>query len=88
MRLKADFKLVDIADEHIVVPVGEEAALFRGVVTVSGAAFFLLNNLSQPKTKEEIVCLLMQEYELDSNTANKDVDDFVENLFDMGVLEK
>ncbi len=82
------FEIVDIADEHIAVPVGEKAASFQGVVALTDAASFLLNELVTPKSKEELLTLLTREYDVDVSVASNDLDNLISSLLDMDVIEK
>lgn len=85
---KPGFELIDIAGEHMAVPVGEEAVSFKGVVALSEAASFLLKNMQEPKSKEELAALLTQEYDVDMATAKADIEKLIKNLLDMGVIEE
>lgn len=81
------FKLMDIADEHLLVPVGEKAVSFKGVVTLTESSYYLLNLMYEPKSKSELVNELVQEFDVDEDTAKADIDIFVAKLLDMGVIE-
>lgn len=88
MVLKRGFELVDIAGEYLIVPVGEEVTSFSGVVALSEDAYFLLKNMSKPKTIKELIVLLTQEYNVDELTAEADINKLIKTLFDMGVIEE
>ena len=47
MKLKSNFEVVHIADEHIIVPIGEQREQFKGVVVLNEAAAFLLEKMSE-----------------------------------------
>ena len=87
MKIKPEFEFVDIDDEHMAVPVEEESITFKGVVTLSDAAAFLAKNMLDPKTEEELVDLLMQEYDVEPSVAKKDVSAFITSLREIGMLE-
>lgn len=87
MRIKRNFHLIDIADEHFIVPAGEEAASFNGVVALNEEASFLINLMSGEKSKEELVNLLISEYSVDESTARHDIDCFLLKISEMGLLE-
>ena len=86
MILKPEFELVEVADEHMVIPVGDQAASFQGVIALSESAFFLLNKLKVQKTRKELVELLTNEYEIDPDAAEKDLDDFIGQLTTLGII--
>lgn len=87
MKLKPGFQIVDFVDEHILVPVGAEADNFNGVITLSEAASFLLQKMMQSVTKKELLVLLMQEYDVDEETAKSDLEKMIADLLEMGIIE-
>lgn len=88
MILSPGFKLMNIADEHLLIPVGEKAVSFQGVITLTEAAYYLLQCMSEPKSKTDLVNHLVQEFEVDDEIAEADVNVFVTRLLDMGVIEE
>jgi hypothetical protein len=47
---------------------------------------FLWENISKGADEEELKALLSQEYEIDSETASQDVDEFLEMLRAFGII--
>ena len=88
MIIDPDFEIVDIVDEYLAVPIGEKAKSFNGVVALSAAAAFLLKNMNNSKSKQELVELLTAEYNVEESVAKADVDKMVEKLLDMGVIKE
>lgn len=88
MYLNTSFEIVDIVNEHIAVPIGEKAASFGGVVALTEAACFLMKNLSGPKTKEELVELLIAEYDLERSDAERDIEKFIQSSLELGLVEE
>ena len=88
MKMCSGFKIVTIVDEHLVVPVGETAITFKGVVALSEAAYFLLNTLQEPKSKDDLLNSLIEEFEIDEETAREDIDKFINQLLLLGVIEE
>ena len=62
------------------VPIGEEATAFHGVVALSASAAFLLNSLNEPHTANELIEILLKEYDVDRETAEKDIKEIVPKL--------
>lgn len=81
-----DFEIVSVADEHMAVPVGEEAASFHGVITLNEAAAFLLNKMEQSYTIEQLIQILQEEYDVDSVTAEKDINELLNKLIEMKLV--
>lgn len=87
MRLKPDFEIVDVADEYLVVPVGEEAATYKGIVALSEAAAFLLKNSGEDLAEDTLVRLLLENYELDEEKARADVRELMRKLKELRLVE-
>lgn len=88
MHLNTDFELVELADEHLAIPVGEKATSFKGVVTISNSAYFLLSKMNISRSKEELLELLVNEFDVDKAVAQADLDEFLKEMLEMGVIEK
>lgn len=86
MIFSSKYEIVDIADEYIAVPVGEGAINNKRVIALSNAAAFLLKQMSSQKTKEELIELLIDEYDLEKRIAIKDIDTFLETMINMGLI--
>ena len=81
-----DFEIVTIADESMAVPVGEEAIAFHGVVALSASAAFLLNSLNEPHTANELIEIILNEYDIDRETAEKDIKEMIPKLIELRLI--
>ena len=88
MRASKDMLLREIAGEHILVPVGEAAARFQGMITLNGSGLLLWERLGHECTEEDLATALMDEYEVDLETAREDVRKFLAKMEQAGILEK
>lgn len=86
MKMLQGFEIVNIAEEYIVVPVGENAKRFRGIVVLNEAAAILLDRMKSDSTIEELVLYLMDHYDVDKNRAYKDIVEMVNSLQSIGVM--
>jgi hypothetical protein len=86
MKIKEGFLLRKIADIHVVVPVGESSLDFNGVITLNDTATFLFGQLQIETTKEALLEHLLAEYEVDKDTAEKDIDTFFVKLREANLL--
>ncbi len=69
-----------IAGQHVLVSIGEGLADFRGYIQLNDTAAFLWEQLQQGKTKEELLQTLIGTYDIDEETARRDLDDCLELL--------
>ena len=81
-----NFEIVSISDEHMAIPVGDEATSFHGVIALSESAAFLLEKMEKPLSVEELVDILLEEYEIDRVTAQKDVDSIIRKFVELNLV--
>lgn len=87
MRIKEGFLLREIADCYIVVPVGSRVIDFKGLMTLNNSGYFIWNQLIEENTYNNLLDSILQEYEVDEETAKKDLDEFLDKARESGVLE-
>ena len=87
MKILKEFILRNIAGEQVLVPTGETTQEFNGLITLTETAGFIWENIEQVETVEDLVKLMLEEYEVDEETAKKDVERFVSQLVAAGFVE-
>ena len=87
MLLNEQFQLVQVADEFLAVPVGD-AASSSNVIVLNEAMAYLLQQMKSPKTVDELVVLLTDEYEVGAATAKKDIEEALGKLLENGVISE
>lgn len=88
MKLKDGFIKSKLGEECLVVPVGAQTVDFRGLITLNETGEFLWEILTEEKTEDELVKALLAEYDVDEETAKKDVHAFLDTLSEKGFLEE
>lgn len=87
MRASPNVMLREIADEHILIPVGEMAMKTHGMINLSESGLLLWKKLQEDCTQSELVACILQEYDVARETAEEDVQVFLNKLNQIGVLE-
>jgi len=87
MRIKNGFMLRDIAGQAVVVPLGSRVVEFNGIMTLSESGALLWRKLENDASFEEMVDLLITEYDIDRETASKDIENFLESMRSKNILE-
>lgn len=87
MKIIDGFILKEIAGSYIVVPLRNRIDTFSAVVNLNETGAFLWKQLANNKTEDELVELLLSEYDVDKETAFKDVKSFIDKLNDAKLLE-
>ena len=87
MKIKKGFILRKIADTYVIVAVGDAARDFNGMITLNETGAFLWEGICAGDDEQTLVQKLMQNYEIDEQTAKKDVAAFVKKVTDAGFTE-
>ena len=86
MRLSDQYMLRQVADEYLVIPVGEAALKLKGLIGLSESGSLLYRRLRDGCSEEELVRTLLEEYDIDPGTAQADTRAFLEQMRRMGIL--
>lgn len=87
MKIKKGFVLRELAGSYVVVAVGAAAKEFNGVIKLNKTGAFLWRILQNGSDEESLVSAMLQEYDIDSETAKNDVFAFVKKIQDAGLVE-
>lgn len=77
MRISPDFIFRNVAGEAVVIPSGEAARHFSGLIALNESGQFLYELLTEDRTEEELVRAILDAYEIDPETAAADVAEFI-----------
>lgn len=76
MKIKGEYILRDIAGETVAVPVGGTVLSSNVLIALNGSGAYLWGLLEQGDTESGLVSAMCGEYDVDSETAKKDISDF------------
>lgn len=87
MKVKDGFVLRNVVDEFIVMPTGDNIAKFDGAVVLNEVSAFVFEQLKHPVSKEDLLLAMLAEFDVDEETARKDLDDLIEKFQSMDLIE-
>ncbi|MFR2407169.1 MAG: PqqD family protein [Eubacterium callanderi] len=87
MKIKNGYMLREVAGEAVVVPTGEATLNFQGIISLNETGALLWKELEQGCEKKDLVQALLDEYEVDAETAEKDVNEFLQRADDAGLID-
>jgi len=87
MKLKKSFILRSIVGENVLVPTGETAKEFNGMISLTETAATIWKNIEKVETEEEMVAIILDEYEVPRELAERDVHGFLTMMRAKGMLE-
>lgn len=86
MKLKYDFAVREIVGEYVMVPLGKGALEFSGMISTSETGALLVEALKQDVTREDLLQRILDEYDVDLQTATADLDAFLNQLRKLNIL--
>ena len=86
MKIRDTYILRSVAGENLVVAVGANVN-FNSVMTLNETGKFLWEKLTADTTKQALIDALLSEYDVDKETAERDVSAFIEKLKINNILE-
>jgi hypothetical protein len=89
MKIKNGLELQKVCGEHIIIPAGEENMDFSQIISLNPTAAYLWENVAKRDnfTVEDMVQLLLDEYEVEESVAIEDCKLIAERWAEMGLLE-
>lgn len=88
MKIRKGFVVKQIAGQDVVIALGSASKIFNGVIKLNQSGRFIWDKLAVGAEAEQIVDAMLEEYEVDRETAQKDVENFIEQLRGANILEQ
>ena len=72
--------LREVAGNSVVVAVGKASLDFNGLITLNSTGVFLWKLLDKETGQDELLTAMLDTYEIDASTAEKDIAEFIGKL--------
>ena len=86
MKIRDGYILRNVAGKNIVVSVGSDVS-FNGMLTLNETGAFFWELLKEDTTKEKMLEAILSEYDVSSEEAESDIDEFIDKLASAKILE-
>ena len=81
MKISNEYIIRDIAGEYIIVPVGQVALDFQGLITVNEIGVYIWELLQKKEiTFDNLLAAILNEYDVSQTVAKQDLIDFLNQL--------
>jgi hypothetical protein len=87
MKIKNGFVLRNVVDEYMVMPTGDNIAAFGGAMVLNEASAFIFKQLQNEVSRDDLLSAMLAEYDVDEQTAAKDLDALLARFAELGILE-
>ena len=88
MRVDKDFILREIAGDYVIIPTGNTVLTFNGLISVNEVGASLWKMLQQDVTTEDLVAGILEEYNVDEETAREDIQEFLDELIKAQIIRE
>ena len=87
MKIKEGFVLREVAGQAVVIAVGKASESFHGMINLNSTGKVIWTGIQDGQTEEEIVKNITDQYEVESERAEKDVKQMIQKMYEVGVIE-
>lgn len=87
MKKKEQFIVRTVMDHHVLMPFGETAHRFSGMIMTTETGAFIWEHIEEVDSAEEMASLLTEEFEVSYEEALADVTALFENFQKAGWIE-
>ena len=77
----------NIAGEIVLVPAGQTAEDFNGMITLTDSGDFIWEHLEEARDFNHLVELILEEYDIDKETAAQAASAFLMQLLQAGMIQ-
>ena len=88
MKLKYEFAVREIVGEYVMIPMGEGALRFSGMISTSETGALIVDALKQDVSREELLTRILDTFDVDEETAAADLDAFLYKLRELRLLNE
>ncbi len=86
MEIKKKVVLRNVAGETMLIPVGDTTGEYNGLFSLSPTAATAFICLQSGGDESDAVKAVLDEYDIDEETAKKDVNEFLTSLREFGIV--
>ena len=86
IQSKGQAVLREIAGEYVLIPLGETALNVQKLICLTESSAMLWKLLTEGTTEEAMTQALLDEYEVDPDTARADVGTFLSSMQTLGLV--
>ena len=86
MEFKKEFMMREIVGETVLIPKGDTATEFNGLISVNELGRFIWENIENAENEEELLKFILDEYEVERDVAKADLEEFLQVLKDAEII--
>ncbi len=88
MRARDGFVLRNIMGDYVLSPTGSRIREFQATIVMNELSSFVWNKLQENVTRDDLMNAILDEYDVDQETAAKDLDSLLTKFREYGIIEE
>lgn len=88
MKIKDGYMIREVAGYNVVVPVGDAALDFNGMINLNETGALLWKTLADGAEEKDLVAALLAEYDVPEDVAKSDVADFITKMREANLIDE
>ena len=88
MKIKPGYIIREVAGYSVVVPVGDAAIDFNGMINLNESGAVLWRALSEGADEEKLVQALLDDYDITEDVAKNDVSEFIKKMREANLIDE
>lgn len=86
MKIQGEFILREVAGESLLIPTGQTALKMNGMIIIDRVGAYIWQLIEKGDNEEKILGKILERFEIDRDTAEKDMNEFLDKLNSAGLL--
>ncbi len=86
MKVKDNFVLTKVVDSYVAVPTGAGNVDLNTIISLNETGAFIWNLMKEETEKETVIDALVKEYGISGEKAEKDLDVFINQMTEAGLM--
>lgn len=87
MKLKGEYVLREVMGETLLIPLGETALSFNGMITLDPVGAVIWKGLEAGEEKSAILQRILDQFDVEADVAARDLDEFLDQMEKAGLLQ-
>ena len=87
MKIKKQLCLRNVGGDNILVPVGKTVDEYNGLFFLTPVGALVYEGISKGLDEEAITASVLEEFDIDEETAKNDINSFLAELKEMDIIE-
>ncbi len=86
MKQNPDFVMCDVAGKHVLMPLARAAVNLDGMISLNEVGLTVWNSLAEEKSYEELLQMMVSDYSVSKEIADRDIQAFLKKLKAVGAV--